>query len=332
MSGESFPRARLRRWRRSEPLRRLVAETRLGVDDLLWPVFVHDGKPAARAPAPSMPGVFRFGIDALRREAEEAARLGIRALAIFPVIDKAKKTPDGAEALNPNGLVARALAALKKLDLPLALMTDVALDPFTSHGHDCLIDESGAAQNDATIAVLARQACLQAAAGSDIVAPSDMMDGRVAAIRDALEGAGLPDTLIVSYAAKYASAFYGPFRSALGAAKLIGDKKTYQMDPANLREAAREWRLDLAEGADAVIVKPGMPYLDVAREAARDLLAPVFAYQVSGEYAMIKAAAARGFLDEQAAMLESLLAFKRAGCAGVLTYFAPAAARLLRDF
>ena len=231
MSGESFPRARLRRWRRSEPLRRLVAETRLGVDDLLWPVFVHDGKPAARAPAPSMPGVFRFGIDALRREAEEAARLGIRALAIFPVIDKAKKTPDGAEALNPNGLVARALAALKKLDLPLALMTDVALDPFTSHGHDCLIDESGAAQNDATIAVLARQACLQAAAGSDIVAPSDMMDGRVAAIRDALEGAGLPDTLIVSYAAKYASAFYGPFRSALGSAKLIGDKKPTRWIP-----------------------------------------------------------------------------------------------------
>lgn len=330
MSEGAFPRVRLRRWRRAEPLRRLVAESRLGVEDLLWPVFVHDGDPAARVPVPSMPDVFRLGIDALRREAEEAARLGICALAIFPVIDKAKKTPDGAEALNPRGLAPRALAAVKALDLPLALMADVALDPFTSHGHDGIVDESGAILNDVTVAALARQARLLAAAGADIVAPSDMMDGRVIAIRDSLEEGGLHDALIVSYAAKYASAFYGPFRAAVGAAKLQGDKKTYQMDPANLREAGREWRLDLAEGADAVIVKPGMPYLDIAREAARELPAPVFAYQVSGEYAMIKAAAARGFLDERAAMLESLLAFKRAGCAGILTYFAPAAARLLR--
>ncbi len=279
-----------------------------------------------------MPGVQRRSVDRLFVVAEECVALGIPVLALFPVIEAALKTSDGREALNPDGLVPRAVRALKQRFPQLGILTDVALDPFTSHGQDGLLDDSGTILNDATVAVLVQQALVQAAAGVDIVAPSDMMDGRIGAIRQALEGAGQIDTKIMAYSAKYASAFYGPFRDAVGSAANLGkaDKKTYQMDPGNGDEALREVALDIAEGADMVMVKPGMPYLDIVRRVKEQFQVPTFAYQVSGEYSMLKAAAANGWLDHDAVMMESLLAFKRAGADGVLSYFALDAARLLR--
>lgn len=323
-----FPAARMRRNRSHEFIRRLTAESTLAVDDLIWPVFVTAESPAARIAIPSMPGVFRLGLDELLRAAEEASALNIPALALFPAIDAAQKTADGKEAQNPAGLAPRALAAVKARFPQLGLIADVALDPYTSHGQDGLV-EDGEVVNDKTVAALCAQARVLAAAGADIVAPSDMMDGRVKAIRAALEADGFEDVKILAYAAKYASDFYAPFRDAVGsAANLSGDKKTYQMDRANRREALREIALDLQEGADIVMVKPGLPYLDVVRDAAARFAAPVFAYQVSGEYAMLKAAA--GFLDERRCALETLTAFKRAGARAVLTYFAPQAARWLR--
>jgi porphobilinogen synthase len=326
-----FPASRPRRLRRSAFSRALVCEHRLSPADLIYPVFVLDGQGQAQDVA-SMPGVQRLSIDRLLAQAEQCLALGVPAMALFPVIEPALKTPDGREALNPAGLVPRAVRELKRRFPELGLMTDVALDPFTSHGQDGLIDDSGYILNDATLAVLVQQARVQAEAGVDIVAPSDMMDGRIGAIRAALEAAGLIDTKIMAYSAKYASAFYGPFRDAVGSAKNLGksDKKTYQMDPANGDEALREVALDIAEGADMVMVKPGMPYLDIVRRVKEEFRMPTFAYQVSGEYAMLKAAAANGWLDHDAAMMEALLAFKRAGADGVLSYFALDAARLMR--
>ena len=325
-----YPAARPRRQRRKAFSRALVRETHLHSSDLILPVFVHDGVDRVEAVA-SMPGVSRLSLDRLLLVGEECLKLGIPVMALFPVIDASLKTPDGCEALNPEGLVPRVVRALKK-ELPeLGLLTDVALDPFTSHGQDGLLDESGYILNDETVAVLREQALVQAEAGVDIVAPSDMMDGRIGAIRDALESRGFIHTQIMAYSAKYASAFYGPFRDAVGSAGNLGkaDKKTYQMDPANSDEALREVALDIAEGADMVMVKPGMPYLDIVRRVKDEFAMPTFAYQVSGEYAMLKAAAANGWLDHDAVMMESLLAFKRAGADGVLTYFALEAARLL---
>jgi porphobilinogen synthase len=325
-----FPTTRMRRNRRTAWSRRLVAENRLSVDDLIWPVFVHDGK-AKRAAIPSMPGVERLSIDLLAQAAGEACELGIPAIALFPATDPAKKTPDGDEALNAENLVCRGVRAIKAACPEIGVMCDVALDPYTTHGHDGLLRE-GQIVNDETVAVLCKQAVNQAQAGCDIIAPSDMMDGRVGAIRRALDEAGFDRVQILAYAAKYASAFYGPFRDAVGSAPNLagGDKKTYQMDPANGDEALREVALDIAEGADMVMVKPGMPYLDIVRRVKEAFGLPTFAYQVSGEYAMLCAAAEKGWLDRERVMLESLLAFKRAGADGVLTYFALDAAKRLK--
>jgi porphobilinogen synthase len=319
----------MRRNRHDEWTRRLVAENRLSVDDLVWPVFVIEGRNAATDVA-SMPGVVRVTVDRLAKHVEPALRLGIPALALFPATPRDRKDAEGSEATNPDNLMCQAARVLKREFPELGLIGDVALDPYTDHGHDGVI-RAGYVANDETLEVLTRQAVVQAEAGIDVIAPSDMMDGRVAAIRAALDGTGLIHTRIMSYAAKYASAFYGPFRDAVGSGgALKGDKKTYQMDPANTDEALREVELDLLEGADLVMVKPGMPYLDIVRRVRERFGAPTFAYQVSGEYAMIAAAARNGWLDHDRAMIESLLAFKRAGAAGVLTYFAPAAAALLR--
>jgi len=326
-----FPASRPRRLRRDAFTRALVREHRLAAQDLILPVFVLDGTQQAQD-VPSMPGVQRRSIDRLYATAEECVALGIPVMALFPVIEPALKTSDGREATNPAGLVPRAVRELKKRFPELGILTDVALDPFTSHGQDGLLDDSGYIVNDSTVAVLTEQALVQAEAGVDIVAPSDMMDGRIGAIRSALESRGAIHTRIMAYSAKYASAFYGPFRDAVGSAKNLGksDKKVYQMDPGNSDEALREVALDLAEGADMVMVKPGMPYLDIVRRVKDEFRVPTFAYQVSGEYAMLKAAAANGWLDHDAVMMESLLAFRRAGADGVLSYFALDAARLLR--
>jgi porphobilinogen synthase len=320
----------MRRLRRHDWSRRLVAETRLSPADFIWPIFIVDGD-RRRDPIPSMPGVDRLSIDLLPAAAEEALKLGIPALALFPYTDPSLKTPDGHEALNPGNLVCRAVRMLKKSVPQIGVMCDVALDPYTSHGHDGVLDGNNQnIANDESVDILVRQALIQAEAGCDIIAPSDMMDGRVGAIRTALEAKGFKDVLIMAYAAKYASAFYGPFRDAVGSAKaLVGDKRTYQMDPANGDEALREVALDIAEGADMVMVKPGMPYLDLVRRVKDEFGMPTFAYQVSGEYAMLMAAIERGWLDRERVILESLMAFKRAGANGVLTYFARDAARLL---
>ncbi len=326
-----YPTSRPRRLRRDEFSRALVRESRLTAADLIYPVFVLDGHQQAQDVA-SMPGVQRLSVDRLLPIAEQCLALGVPVMALFPVIDATKKTPDGREATNPEGLVPRAVRELKRRFPELGLLTDVALDPFTSHGQDGLLDASGYILNDDTVAVLTRQALVQAEAGVDIVAPSDMMDGRIGAIRAALEAGGRVHTKIMAYSAKYASAFYGPFRDAVGSAGNLGksDKKTYQMDPANSDEALREVALDIAEGADMVMVKPGLPYLDIVRRVKDQFRMPTFAYQVSGEYAMLKAAAANGWLEHDAVMMETLLAFKRAGADGVLSYFALDAARLLR--
>jgi porphobilinogen synthase len=326
-----FPANRPRRLRRDAATRALVREHRLAAEDLILPVFVLDGQGQTQDVA-SMPGVQRLSVDRLLPVAEACVQLGVPVMALFPVIDPSLKTPDGREATNPDGLVPRAVRELKARFPSLSLLTDVALDPFTSHGQDGLLDDTGYILNDATVDLLTRQALVQAQAGVDIVAPSDMMDGRIGAIRGALEGAGLIHTRIMAYSAKYASAFYGPFRDAVGSAGNLGkaDKKVYQMDPGNTDEALREVALDIAEGADMVMVKPGMPYLDIVRRVKDEFHVPTFAYQVSGEYAMLKAAAANGWLDHDAVMMESLLAFKRAGADGVLTYFALDAARKLR--
>jgi porphobilinogen synthase len=327
-----FPHGRPRRLRRDDFTRNLVREHALTAHDLIYPVFVLAGA-NRREPVGSMPGVERLSLDLLLPVAEECVALGIPVMALFPVIDASLKTPDGREACNPDGLVPRVVQALKKEFPQLGVMTDVALDPFTSHGQDGLLDETGYILNEETVEVLVQQALTQAEAGVDIVAPSDMMDGRIGAIRAALEQRKLIHTRIMAYSAKYASAFYGPFRDAVGSAGNLGksNKKVYQMDPGNTDEALREVAMDIAEGADMVMVKPGMPYLDVLRRVKDEFRVPTFAYQVSGEYAMLKAAAANGWLDHDAVMLESLLAFKRAGANGVLTYFALDAARKLRS-
>ncbi|WP_309626263.1 porphobilinogen synthase [Methylibium sp.] len=327
---QRFPATRARRLRRDDFTRALVRENALTVSDLILPVFVLEGSNQAHDVA-SMPGVQRLSLDRLLPVAEACVMHGIPVMALFPVIDAAHKTEDGREALNPDGLVPRVVRELKRQFPALGLLTDVALDPFTTHGQDGLLDASGYIVNDETVEVLVAQALVQAEAGVDIVAPSDMMDGRIGAIRDALEAHRLIHTRIMAYSAKYASAFYGPFRDAVGSAGNLGkgNKKVYQMDPGNSDEALREVAMDLAEGADMVMVKPGMPYLDIVRRVKDEFRVPTFAYQVSGEYAMLKAAAANGWLDGEAAMMESLLAFKRAGADGVLSYFALEAARLL---
>ncbi|NBD21125.1 porphobilinogen synthase [Aquabacterium fontiphilum] len=329
---QRFPLHRPRRLRRDEFTRRLVREHQLGAADLIYPVFILDQAEGSE-PVASMPGVSRLGQSALFAAAERCVTLGVPVMALFPVIDGALKHPDGREALNDDGLVPRTVRALKARFPELGIMTDVALDPYTSHGQDGLLDDTGYILNDETVAVLTQQALTQARAGVDIVAPSDMMDGRIGAIREALEAAGHVHTRIMAYSAKYASAFYGPFRDAVGSAANLGkaDKKVYQMDPANSDEALREVGMDIAEGADMVMVKPGMPYLDIVRRVKDTFHVPTFAYQVSGEYAMLKAAAANGWLAHDAVMMESLLAFKRAGADGVLTYFALEAAELLRQ-
>lgn len=326
-----YPATRMRRMRRDPFSRALMRENTVTASDLIYPVFILDGA-NQRQQVGSMPGVERVSLDLLLPVAEECVKLGIPAMALFPVIDASFKTPDGAEAANPDGLVPRAVRALKDRFPQLGILTDVALDPFTTHGQDGLIDEHGYVVNDETIEMLIRQALCQAEAGVDIVAPSDMMDGRIGAIRGALEEQRFIHTRIMAYSAKYASAFYGPFRDAVGSSGNLGksDKNNYQMDPGNSDEALREVGLDLAEGADMVMVKPGMPYLDIVRRVKEQFKVPTFAYQVSGEYAMLKAAAQNGWLDGEAVMMESLLAFKRAGADGVLTYFALDAARLLR--
>ncbi|BBE71609.1 porphobilinogen synthase [Oharaeibacter diazotrophicus] len=319
---------RMRRLRRSDWSRRLVRENTLTVDDLIWPLFLVDGEKRRHAVA-SMPGVERLTVDEAVRDAERAARLGIPALALFPYTDPDLRDDAGTEALNADNLVCRAARAIKAAVPNIGVITDVALDPYTSHGHDGLLS-GDEILNDETVAQLCRQALVQAEAGADVIAPSDMMDGRVGAIRRTLDGAGFTGVQIMSYAAKYASAFYGPFRDAVGTSKtLVGDKRTYQMDPANTDEAVREAELDLQEGADMIMVKPGMPYLDIVRRLKDTFAVPTFAYQVSGEYAMIKAAAANGWIDGDRAMIESLVAFKRAGADGILTYFAPMVAERL---
>ena len=326
-----YPAGRPRRLRRDAFSRNLVRENTLTAHDLIYPVFVHEGTNRREAVA-SMPGVERLSLDLLLPVAEECVRLQIPALALFPVIDQSLKTYGGEEAFNPDGLVPRVVRELKKRFPELGVMTDVALDPYTSHGQDGLPDENGYIVNELTIEALVKQALAQADAGVDMVAPSDMMDGRIGAIRTALEAHGHIHTRIMAYSAKFASAFYGPFRDAVGSAVNLGksDKKTYQMDPANSDEALREVAMDIAEGADMVMVKPGMPYLDIVRRVKDEFRVPTFAYQVSGEYAMLKAAAQNGWLDHDRVMLESLMAFKRAGADGVLTYFAIDAARLLQ--
>jgi porphobilinogen synthase len=327
-----FPSSRPRRLRRNAGIRALVREAHLKPADLIYPVFLLDGQQQVQEVA-SMPGVQRRSVDQLFAAAEQCLALGVPVMALFPVLEQAKKAPDGKEALNPQGLVPSAVKALKDRFPQLLLLTDVALDPYTTHGQDGLLDDNGYILNDETVAVLREQAVVQAQAGVDIVAPSDMMDGRIGAIRAALESHGAIHTKIMAYSAKYASAFYGPFRDAVGSAKNLGksNKQVYQMDPANSDEALREVQLDIAEGADMVMVKPGMPYLDIVRRVKDAFRMPTFAYQVSGEYSMIKAAAANGWLDHDAVMMEALLAFKRAGADGVLSYFALDAARLLRQ-
>lgn len=327
-----FPAGRPRRLRRDAFTRNLVREHTLTSSDLIYPVFVVDGK-QQRQPVASMPGVERLSLDLLLPMAEECVKLGIPVMALFPVVDASLKTYDGKEATNPDGLIPRVVRELKKNFPGLGVMTDVALDPFTTHGQDGLPDENGYILNEETVAMLVRQAMCQAEAGVDMVAPSDMMDGRIGAIRQALEAKKLIHTRIMAYSAKYASAFYGPFRDAVGSAGNLGkaDKKVYQMDPGNSDEALREVAMDIAEGADMVMVKPGMPYLDIVRRVKDEFKVPTFAYQVSGEYAMMKAAAQNGWLDHDAVMMESLLAFKRAGADGVLTYFAIDAARKLQQ-
>lgn len=324
-----FPLTRMRRNRRDDWSRRLVSENRLTVDDLIWPVFVVEGT-GVRQEIASMPGVTRVSIDLLVEEARRAADLGIPAIAVFPSVAASLKTPDAAEAVNPNNLVCRAVRAVKAAVPKLGIICDVALDPYNSDGHDGLVIDNYVV-NDGSVEVLCRQAVIQAEAGCDIIAPSDMMDGRIRAIREALDGAGCEPVRILSYAAKYASAFYGPFRDAVGSKSALkgGDKKTYQMDPANTDEALREVAMDLSEGADMVMVKPGMPYLDIVRRVKDAFSVPTMAYQVSGEYAMMKAAALNGWLDWDKVMIESLMAFKRAGADAILTYTAPEAARLL---
>ena len=320
---------RMRRNRGNEWARRMVREHVLSADDLIWPLFVMDGE-KTRVPVPSMPGVERLSIDHAVREAERAARLAIPCIALFPYTDPSLRDETGSEALNPDNLVCRAIAAIKREVPEVGILCDVALDPFTSHGHDGLLRD-GVILNDETVAVLVKQAIVQAEAGCDIIAPSDMMDGRVGAIRKALDAAQFIDVSIMSYAAKYASAFYGPFRDAVGSSKtLTGDKRTYQMDPGNSDEALREVALDIEEGADMIMVKPGLPYLDIVQRVKEAFGMPTFAYQVSGEYAMIMAASQNGWLDGERAMMESLIAFKRAGCDGVLTYFAPRVAEKLK--
>jgi porphobilinogen synthase len=327
-----FPAHRPRRMRRDDWSRRLMQENRLTIDDLIYPVFLLEGNKQSQ-PIASMPGINRLSLDLLFQVAEECVELGIPVMALFPVIDSALKTPDGKEALNPNGLIPRAVEALKTRFPNLGIMTDVALDPYTSHGQDGILDEQNRLLNDATTAILVQQAITQAQAGVDIVAPSDMMDGRIGAIRSELEKLNLIHTRIMAYSAKYASAFYGPFRDAVGSAKNLGkaDKKTYQMNPANSDEALSETALDISEGADMVMVKPGMPYLDIVRQVKEAFSYPTYVYQVSGEYAMLKAAAQNGWLDHDAVMMESLIAFKRAGADGILTYFALEAARQLKN-
>jgi porphobilinogen synthase len=329
-----YPAARPRRLRQTDWVRRLTREHRLSPDDLIWAMVVHDGE-ELEVPVKAMPGVARYSVKAAAAEAKRAARLGIPAIAVFPHIDAGKKDADGREALNPNGLVCNAVRAMKDAAPEVGIMVDVALDPFTDHGHDGLLQD-GRILNDETVAVLVEQALIQVKAGADMVAPSDMMDGRVGAIRAGLDAAGYADTLIMSYAAKYASAFYGPYREAIGSGKLgtgsvanPGDKRTYQMDFANTDEALREVAMDIAEGADLLLVKPGMPYLDIVARVKATFGLPTYAFQVSGEYAMIKAASGNGWIDEDRAILESLTSFKRAGADGIVTYFAPKAAELL---
>ena len=326
-----FPPTRMRRMRRDDFSRRLLRETRLSADDLIWPLFAQEAD--GRAPVESMPGVDRLGPDEWRRAAERAAELRLPAVALFPVVDPARKSPGGDEACNPDGLLPRAVRAVKEAVPELGVIADVALDPYTDHGHDGLLDAGGRVANDPTVAALARQAQVLAGAGADVVAPSDMMDGRVGAVRAALDEAGFPETRILAYAAKYDSAFYGPFRDAVGSAAALGagSKAGYQMDPANAGEALREVALDLREGADMVLVKPGLPCLDVLRRVKEAFGAPTFAYQVSGEYAMLAAAAERGALDRRAGVLESLLALKRAGADAVLSYAAAEAAAWLAE-
>jgi porphobilinogen synthase len=327
-----FPQRRMRRMRRDEFSRRLMREHVLTTDDLIYPVFVIDGRGHTEAVA-SMPGVQRYTVDKLLPHAEQCLKLRIPAVAIFPAVERGLKTADGREAANPKGLVPRAVTALKKRFPELGVITDVALDPYTTHGHDGVIDRAGYVLNDETLAVLEKQALVNAAAGVDVVAPSDMMDGRIAAIRAALDKKGFIHTRILAYAAKYASGFYGPFRDAVGSAKQLGrgTKSTYQMDPANSEEALREVRLDIEEGADMVMVKPGLPYLDIVRRVKDEFNMPTYAYQVSGEYAMLKAAIRNGWLEEERCAMEVLLAFKRAGADGILTYFALDAAKWLKQ-
>ena len=327
-----YPANRPRRLRHDEFSRRLVREHSLSVDDLIYPVFVTEDKKVKQA-INSMPGVVRYSLDTLLPVAEECVKLGVPIMALFPVIDPALKTPEGGEAINIDGLIPRVVMALKKRFPELGILTDVALDPYTSHGQDGVIDADGYVMNDITVQILTQQALIQAQSGVDIVAPSDMMDGRIASIREALEDNGYIHTRIMAYSAKFASAFYGPFRDAVGSANNLGksNKLTYQMDPGNIDEALREVAADLREGADMVMVKPGMPYLDVLRRVKDAFRVPTFAYQVSGEYAMLKAAAANGWLDHDKVMMETLLGFKRAGADGILTYFALAAAKLLNQ-
>jgi porphobilinogen synthase len=327
-SSLNYPMHRMRRLRHSDWTRRLVAEHRLSAADLIWPIFLVDGT-NTRVPIPSMPGVERISVDLVAGAAEEACKLGIPVIALFPYTDPARKTEDGREALNPENLVCRATRAIRDAKLDIGVMCDVALDPYTTHGHDGLLHD-GRILNDETVEVLVRQSMNQVQAGCDIIAPSDMMDGRIGAIRHALEKDGHKDTLLMAYSAKYASAFYGPFRDAVGSSKALkGDKRTYQMNYANSDEALAEVALDIAEGADMVMVKPGMPYLDIVRRVKDRFGVPTFAYQVSGEYSMIMATAERGWMDADKAIIESLTAFKRAGADGVLTYFAPRAAKLI---
>lgn len=327
----TFPYTRMRRMRKNDFSRRLMREHRLTTDDLIYPMFVIEGKNVREA-VPSMPNIDRFSIDLLLKEAKEIVELGIPMIALFPVIASDKKSLKAEEAYNPDGLVQRAVRALKEAFPELGVLTDVALDPYTTHGQDGIIDENGYVLNDITVEILVKQALSHAKAGADVVAPSDMMDGRIGEIRDELEAEGFINTLIMAYAAKYASAYYGPFRDAIGSSGNLGkgNKFTYQIDPANSDEAIREVMLDLDEGADMVMVKPGMPYLDIVRRVKSELEVPTFAYQVSGEYAMHMAAFQNGWLDKDSVVLESLVAFKRAGADGILTYFAKDAAKLLK--
>lgn len=331
-NGGTYPRVRLRRTRRTPWLRDLVSENRLTTQDLIWPVFVQEGENLC-TPIETMPDVHRFSIDMLCGQVRQAAALNIPAVAIFPVVPPEKKNELGDEAFNPNNLICRATTAIKDMGLNIGIITDVALDPYTSHGHDGLLNTAGEVENDFTIESLCRQAVVQARAGCDIIAPSDMMDGRIGVVRDALDAAGFSHVSILSYAAKYASCFYGPFRAAVGSAGNLGkaDKKTYQMAPSNSDEALREVALDIAEGADMVMVKPGMPYLDIVSRVRTQFNVPVFAYQVGGEYAMLQAASQRGWLDWRSAILESLIAFKRAGATGVLSYAALQVAEMLEE-